>query len=131
MAADILVPVNGCFVRDRNDPLKLGVVLDRRQASARWQMKVQWGGHTTVWSNLEDLNCGFQPGWAVQDVPLSAVRKTLGIGHVVQSRELGGRSQILVNWDDTGRSTWMPYENLRRVKDAAGFYERAETRHAD
>lgn len=131
MTAELLVPVTGCFVRHREDTQKIGVVLDREQAHQRWQIRVQWGGNTTEWNGLEQLACGFQPGWAVQDVPLSAVRQTLGVGHVVQTRELAGREQVLVQWNDTGRSTWMPYENLRRVKDAAGFYERAEARHAD
>jgi len=131
MTAELLVPVTGCFVGHREDRKKIGVVLDRAQTHERWQIKVQWGGNTTEWNRLEQLGCGFQPGWAVQDVPLSAVRQTLGIGHVVQTRELGGREQVLVHWDDTGRSTWMPYESLRRVKDAAGFYARAEVGHRD
>jgi ERCC4-related helicase len=131
MTAEPLVPVTGCFVRMRADRQKIGLVLDRAPARERWQIKVQWGGNTTEWNGLEELACGFQPGWAVQDVPLSAVRQTLGMGQVVQMRELGGREQVLVQWDDTGRSTWMPYENLRRLKDAAGFYERAEVRHED
>jgi ERCC4-related helicase len=131
MTAELLVPVIGCFVRSREDRQKIGVVVDRAQHHQRWQIKVQWGGKTTEWNSLEQLACGFQSGWAVQDVPLSAVRQTLGIGHVVQTRELAGREQVLVQWDDTGRSTWMPYENLCRVKDASGFYERAEVRHVD
>lgn len=131
MTPEPLVPIVGCFVRSRGETGVIGVVADRTQTGERWQIKVQWAVGAPEWVCLETLACGFQPDWAVQDVPLSAVRQTLGVGRVVQARQLGGREQVLVQWDDTGRSTWMPYENLRRVKDAAGFFERAEVRHAD
>jgi ERCC4-related helicase len=131
MTAEPLVPVIDCFVSKRNDRNLIGVVIDRVHARDGWQIRVQWSTGTQEWIGLEHLACGFQPGWAVQDVPLSAVRQTLGIGRAVQTRPLGGREQVLVQWDDTGRSTWMPYENLRRIKDAAAYYERAEIRHDD
>lgn len=131
MTAEPLVPVINCFVCKRDDRSLIGVVIDRAHARDRWQIRVQWSTGTQEWIGLEHLACGLQPGWAVQDVPLSAVRQTLGIGRAVQTRPLGGREQVLVQWDDTGRSTWMPYENLCRIKDAAAYYERAEIRHDD
>jgi len=52
--------------------------------------------------------------------------ETLGMGRAVQRRQLGGREQVLVQWDNTGRSTWMPYENLRRIKDAGKRFEQVD-----
>src|SRR5262249_47101361 len=60
-------------------------------------------------------------------VPLSTTRRPLGPGRVVGRRSLGGRDQVLVQLDDDGRSVWLPYENLRRIKDARTRYSRAET----
>ena len=114
-----LVPVIGCWVCRAKDRQRIGVVRQRRLEQDRWLLEVLWGDGSAEWIPLAALACGIQPGWAVQDVPLSAVRQPLGMGRAVQRRELGGREQILVQWDDTGRSTWMPYENLKRIKDPA------------
>ena len=36
---------------------------------------------------------------------------------------------MLVQWHDTGRSSWVPYENLRRVKDPETRFTRKELQH--
>lgn len=59
------------------------------------------------------------------------IRRPLGEGRVVGRREIGGREQVLVQLDDDGRSVWLPYENLRRIKDVQMRYERHETRVDD
>jgi len=114
-----LVPVEGCWVCRTADRQRIGIVLQRQLEADRWLLDVKWGDGSVERVPLAELACGIQPGWTVQDVPLSAVRQPLGMGRAIQRRELGGREQILVQWDDTGRSTWMPYENLRRIKDPA------------
>lgn len=126
-----LVPIEGCWVCRRSAPARLGIVEERRLERERWVLLVRWGDGSREAVPLAELGCGLQPGWTVQDVPLSTVRRPLGTGKVVQKRELAGREQVLVQWDDTGRCTWVPYENLRRIKDPVLRFLRHEPGHED
>ena len=132
MVTEGLVPVVGCWVMRKDAEQRVpGQVEGRRPGKARDQVKVRWGNGDTEWYDPQRLVSGFSLGWAVQDVPISNTRKPLGTGTVVSRRELGGRQQILVQLDEDGRSVWLPYENLRRIKGVRLRYERAETRVAD
>ncbi len=126
MPGERLIPTEGCWVRRRTEDRALGRVLGSRQRQDSVELKIDWSGRRVQWEPLENLRCGFQVKWTVQDVPLSATRRTLGIGTVVGVRNLAGREQVLVQWNDDGRSLWLPYESLRRVKDAEMRYRRAE-----
>jgi len=95
------------------------------------RIKVRWGAETEEWVSLADVEPGFQVGWTVQDIPLSASRRSLGVGQVVGQRVLGGRHQILMQLHDEGRSLWLPYENLRRLMDVRLRFSRAIPRVAD
>ncbi|MGC2461070.1 MAG: DEAD/DEAH box helicase [Steroidobacteraceae bacterium] len=130
MKPELLVPVQGCWVRRRNTN-QLGDVRDRRDADTGCQLKVRWAGGLEEWVSLGDTHSGFQLGWAVQDVPVSATRRPLGTGRIVGNRTLGRREQILVQLDDDGRSVWLPFENLRRLMDVQMRYERAAARGDD
>ena len=131
MMTDVLVPVDGCWVRRRNTENPLGQVLTHRITGNSTQVKVNWGQAGQEWLEVRDIESGFRPNWAVQDVPISATRRSLGQGRIVGLRELGGRQQQLVQLDEDGRSLWLPYENLRRIKDVRMRYERAETGSVD
>jgi ERCC4-related helicase len=131
MAAEILVPVKGSWVRVRGTREPIGFVRDRRNERGEWQLKINWGSAGEVWVDLTKLEAGFQIGWTVQDAPLSSSRRSLGSGKVVGRRFLGGHEQILVQLDNDGRSVWLPYENLRRIKDAGMRYIRAEAGVSD
>ena len=123
-----LIPVEGCWVqRLRGEDKLLGQVLDDRQFHSRIEIKVCWNSTSTSWVQLTDLQSGFQPGWLVQDVPVSTTRRPLGSARVVGRRKIGGREQLLVQLDEDGRSVWLPYENIRRIKDVRLRYWRAET----
>jgi superfamily II DNA or RNA helicase len=126
MLGEQLIPIDGAWVR-RPDQKRLGFVVERRESRGNWQLKVHWGSGEPEWITLDELECGLQAGWAVQDVPLSATRRPLGLGRVVSLRRVGGRQQVLVQLEETGRSVWLPYENLRRLKDVRMRYERADT----
>ena len=132
MPTEGLIPIVGCWVmrRDAERPV-LGRIEDSRREKERDEVRVRWGDGGTEWHDPRYLEPGFSLGWAVQDVPVSATRKPLGTGVIVGRRKLGGRHQILVQLDEDGRSVWLPYENLRRIKDVGLQYERAETRVAD
>ena len=128
MLSEILLPVKGCWVKRRGTKQPLGQVEEVcRNGTGSHQAKVHWGKGESEWLGFDELEPGFKSGWAVQDVPVSATRKSLGQGRVVGKRELGGRHQLLVQLDEDGRSVWLPYENLRRIKDARMRYDRAET----
>ena len=124
---ETLTPVRGCWVRRRETSEPLGhVVSDAGKPADR--VRVKWGSGRVEWVRVGDLESGFQRHWAVQDIPISTTRRSLGQGRVVGSRKLGNRNQVLVQLDNTGRSIWLPYENLRRIRDVRLRYEFAETR---
>ena len=132
MAGEVLLPTKGCFVKRRGTNNPLGQVVEARRGQS--QVRVFWGANGHEWLGVDELESGFRLKWAVQDVPLSAARKSLGQGRVVGKRELGGRYQLLIQLDENGKSVWLPYENLRRIKDVHMRYERTETgdeKHAE
>lgn len=131
MQPDVLIPVAHCWVRLKDHPHRIGIVLDRREMEDGWQVQLDWLNGTRDWVPVGSVICGLQIGWEVQDVPLSATRTALGSGTIQAVRTLAGREQCLVQLHDTGNSVWLPYENLRRIKDVSMRYVRAETGAAD
>ena len=132
MNPSVLIPVDGCWVRRRNASPRIGRVIGHRiDAADRVTINVDWGASSQQWVPLTDLRCGFQRDWTVQDVPLSATRRSLGSGKIIGYRQLGRREQVLIQLDHDGRSLWLPYENLRRIKDARTRYVRVETQVDD
>lgn len=128
MTTDVLIPVEDCWVQRRGNKEPLGQVVDRKVGSLK--VKVTWWTPNRSWQewlDIGDLESGFQRGWAVQDVPISATRKPLGRGTIIGQRKLAQRDQCLVQFDEDGRSVWLPYENLRRIKTVKMRYERTET----
>ena len=127
MTTDVRLPVEGCWVRRRGTRNPLGRVVKRPTEKSSLKVKVEWTDHRKEWLDVGDLESGFQQGWAVQDVPISATRKPLGRGTIVGQRKLAQRDQCLVQFDEDGRSVWLPYENLRRIKTVKMRYECTET----
>ena len=111
-----LLHVRGCWVRER-DGDRRGVVLDARPAGRAVEVRVRWhDGGGEEWTRAVDLRCGFPLGIEVEDVPLSPTRSSLGIGWVLDVRELGGAEQVLVEFVREGERLWLPYEKLRAVR---------------
>ncbi len=123
------MPITGCFVSiDGNNVL--GIVQDLRIDEQ--MVKVQWGIRGDVkWHHVSDLRNGFQTGHIVQDMPRSYTRQTLGVGTVQARRTIGTRDQALIQLHETGESRWLPFEKLRRLRDARMKYARAEPSGAD
>ena len=126
MTTEHLIPIIGCWVRSSAFENQLGQVVEHKIEAECVDVRVNWGKSGHHWHEPSDLKAGFLHGWSVQDVPVSATRHPLGLGRVIGQRELGKREQLLVQLDETGRSLWLPYENLRRVKDVKLRYERRE-----
>ena len=128
---DELIPVAGCWVLRRETVGPTGRVVNHRQMGSETEVQVVWRETAPEWVSPTRLMSGFQAGWTVQDVPLSATRRSLGLGQIIGRRTLGNRQQLLVQLQEDGRSVWLPYENLRRVKDVRMRYVRAETGRID
>ena len=126
-----LVPVEGCWVLRKNTQEPTGRVLGVRRSGAGTEVEVIWREQQREWVPCADLASGFQPGWTVQDIPMSATRRSLGLGQVIGRRMLGQRQQLLVQLQEDGRSVWLPFENLKRVKDVRMRYVRRETGTSD
>ena len=103
-------PIEGAWVCRRGRPEQIGIVVAREETGLR----VDFGDGAPVLLKKGDWNCGLRPGFIVQDVPLSAVRATLGLGTVVSIRSLCDREQVLVHFHGNGQSRWLPFERLRR-----------------
>ena len=121
-----IVPTRGCFVGIEGSDV-LGIVLDHKLENQRNFVKVQWGRAGKVdWHPVTDLRNGLRQGFVVQDAPRSNTRRTLGQATVRAERYIGGRELVLVQLHETGESKWLPFENLRRIKDPRLKYDRAE-----
>ena len=128
MTTEVLIPVEGCWVRRGSNKELLGRVVDRKTIPSK--VKVAWKTSNRPcqeWIDVTDLESGFQSGWAVQDVPVSATRKSLGQGIVVGQLKIGSSDMCIVQLEDDGRIVQIPYENLRRIKTVRMRYERSET----
>ena len=79
----------------------------------------------------KSVRSGFRKGMSVQDIPRTHVRKTLGEGTVVTTRELAGREQVLVELHDIAQRVWMPFETLRLVWDVATTFVHRSVQTSD
>lgn len=108
-----LLPVRGTWVKSK-DGTRRGIVKDIRPDEDK--VRVKWRDTVSEeWVDPYLLRCGFELGMDVQDVPLSRVRKSLGEGVVLETRTLGGREQVLVEFPANGQRVWLPYQNLRQI----------------
>lgn len=115
-AGHFLTPVPGCWVRLGKED-QFGRVLEFELGHDGPALHIEWlPSRRREWVPLAKLRCGFQLGMDVQDIPYSRVRRPLGEGSVVETRELGGRDQILVEFPELGQRVWMPYETLKQIK---------------
>lgn len=111
-----LVPVNGCWVKDKYSG-RAGKVKNSRRLGGGSEVQVAWHGEGEMsWTKLDCLTSGFQLGMEVQENPYSRTRKSLGEGVVLDVRTIGERDQVLVEYYETGNRVWLPYEHLKPIK---------------
>lgn len=118
-----LIPVIGCWVQKPGSD-ELGIVRDRTIVPGNIQCQVEWLKSKRIESvpyNL--LYSGFLINMEVQDIPSSRTGKSLGEGVVLETRKLGGRDQILVDFLAKGERFWLPYENLKHIKGVRQRFE--------
>lgn len=130
----MLNPVQGCLVR-LDDGELIGEVVACRLDGSPAEIEVRWSGRNGVERiDVRRLASGFMLRAIVREVPRSPTRESLGVGEIVETRRIGGRTQHLVEFPDSGERVWLPYENLRFVRGArqrfltgqAGNYDTAE-----
>jgi superfamily II DNA or RNA helicase len=121
-----LIPIHGAWVCRVGSADKIGVVVSVVDGPADPSIDVDFGPHGRERLRMGEWSNGLRPGFVVQDVPLSGVRTTLGVGKVLRTRTLAGCEQALVQFSLSGQLRWLPFEQLRRIKDAEIMYQRAE-----
>lgn len=116
---DLPLPVPGCWVRDREESRAdwLGIVRMTISHDNDPKAKVEWLKPDRRQSivPISQLSCGFRLGTEVLEAG-GAGRGSLGFGAIIGLRKLGNREQVLVDFPETGKRAWLPYQNLRQVK---------------
>src|SRR5437899_12806337 len=98
-----MTPVNGTWVCMKGVEGR-GVVEAQRHGEKGTELRVLWlKDQRRAWVRASALRSGFPLQIEVQDVPRSRIRKSLGEGVVVETREIGGTDQVLVEFPQTGR----------------------------
>ena len=126
-----IVPVDGCcviHVDPERYPKTRGIVIGHKEEYGQGvSVQVQWGTAGDVaWHKVSELGNGFRNGQEVQDVPKSNSRSTLGPGTVVDTRELAGLQQVLVQLHNSGETRWLPYQNVKLIGRSAPTADSAE-----
>ncbi|UOD33975.1 DEAD/DEAH box helicase [Deferribacteraceae bacterium V6Fe1] len=70
-----------------------------------------------VWLKPTDLSCGFSIGMVVKNIPSVITRKSLGVGKVLRIRKIEDIEQVLVDFFDSGKKVWLPYQVLAFTRD--------------
>lgn len=121
------LPVIGCWVRKYDKNSSLGIVQEYSKQHSSKLVKVKWKNESYSWERPENLVSGFDNDWLVEDVPNLNVRQSLGTGYIIAQRRIAGSDQLLIQLNETGECRWLPYENLRRLKDVEMRFLRLET----
>jgi len=116
MQENLLLPKKGTWVMKGNGSDR-GVVEEIRSDEEYVQVHVRWlKSKESEWIDPEKLSNGFMIGMHVQDIPHSRIRESLGEGIVVESRNIGRRDQVLVDFLESGEKHWLPFQNLKQIK---------------
>ena len=126
-----LIPQVGTWVRKKGSQ-EPGIVKKVERGMFPVKLPVEWLQSRKIeWLNPEELKCGFPLGIEVQDVPASRTRIPLGEGVVRETREIGGRDQVLVELPETGDLHWLPFQNLKQIKGVQQRFELGQTGNDD
>ena len=127
MRDTVLLPHKGAWVT-RGTSKEPGVVKDTRREDTTFQAYVLWlESRESEWIDIASLRNGFMIGMHVQDIPHSRIRKPLGEGIVIETRTIGRRDQVLVDFPETGEKYWLPFQNLKQIKGIRHRFEFGQT----
>ena len=123
MSDQSLIHVPGCWVSQplpSGDKSRRGVVKMATSLDSGVQLQVQWLMPEKVLGTVaaRQVGSGFQNGMDVLDATPGAGVRSLGIGSIMQQRNLAGSQQVLVDFPESGERHWLPYQHLRQVKGA-------------
>ena len=128
---NLAIPIKGCFVSIAGRKSR-GIVKGHVIQNGTTLVEVDWRmDRETRLHEVDELRNGMNAGYVVQDVPRSNSRRSLGLGTVRATRRIADRDLVLVQLHETGESRWLPYERLRRIRDAGMKYVRAELSGSD
>ncbi|MPY67718.1 DEAD/DEAH box helicase [Deinococcus sp. SDU3-2] len=113
----MLLPVVGAYVLHARSG-EVGTVTGHEGG----RLTVTWGDGRSARVARQDVRCGLPVGQAVQEQPRS-LRPSLGEGHVLELRTLGGREQALVEFWEGAERHWLPWENLVPIWSARSMVE--------
>lgn len=111
-----LVPSVHTWVRLKKAESSLrGLVVSSKTIGTTITCIVQWQDRQQTEETLDNLGCGFVPGQGVVPARNNTLARGLpaGGGTVEASREIGGREQVLVQWENGAPPSWTPYELLQ------------------
>ena len=127
MRDKLLLPKKGTWVTKDNSSGP-GVVEEIRLDEECVRIRVCWlMTKETEWLDPEELHSGFMIGMHVQDIPHSITRKSLGEGVVVELRNMGRRDQVLVDFLESGKKHWLPFQNLKQIKGVQHRFKLGQT----
>lgn len=122
---EALIPVKGAWVAEPgNETETAGRVIEAGLDEGEVRVQVQWlkpKSRGKRWHAPEDLSAGFKIGMVVQHCPSSMRESEFGEGVVRDVRRIGGRNQVLVDFQEAGIQKWLPFQHLSHI---AGVHQR-------
>ena len=112
-----LTHVQGCWVK-RLSPggqEEIGVVKMAIPETGKTQVHWIRAGSASI-VDSDALKSGFVNGQDVLDAMPGTGVRSLGLGAIMQLRDLAGSEQALVDFPEKGERHWLPYQYLRQVK---------------
>jgi superfamily II DNA or RNA helicase len=124
------IPCVGAWVVRSDDPSResFGRV-DMLPDGNLAQVRVQWlSNRESEWVDIIKVRNGFSQGMSVLEVPSSRNSMSLGEGIVRGIRVIAGSEQLLIEFLESGKKAWLPWQNLRQVNSVAHRFLRDEER---
>ncbi|MGP5174852.1 DEAD/DEAH box helicase [Psychrobacter immobilis] len=124
MLNNSLIPVAGCLVKHTHNKNRFGTVI----SSNIDELNIRWLSETNSITKCvaTDVSSGLIAGVVVIDKTPDVGHQSLGQGLIVQQRVLAGFEQFLVDFKDSERKIWMPYQHLVWIKESKDRYIRGD-----
>lgn len=116
-----LIPVTGCLIKHaHNSKARFGTVINAisNELTVRWFTE----GSAITKCAANDVTSGLRVGMVVIDKTPDVGHQSLGQGLIIQQRVLAGFEQFLVDFKDSERKIWMPYQHLVWIKESKDRY---------